>query len=833
MSRFRSFLPAATQRLTATLRTGGGLIAASMLTNLINFLYSAYLGRVSGYEEFGLISLINSFISLSQIPLSAYSRTIAHRTAFLFGKYKTPAKPLWTHLRGTVLRPSLAVTGIWLVMIPLIAAFFRTEQLLPFLLFTPIWSIGVAAAIDSGFLTGSMRFNIVAIMMIAEVAVKFGVTVLLVQLGLAPYLYVAIPLGALTSFVIGWAIATRIPAQDVKARDFLKFSLPKRFYASTVLAKMSTVAFLNLDVMLAKHYLSPREAGQYAILALVGKMIFFVGALFTQFMNPLVSQSLGAGKNPRPIFRLIMLLTVLAVSAGVLFVGVFGWYTVPLLLGEKTRDIVPFLLPYSVSMACLAVATGIVVYHQSRHAHMFAVATFLLSLGMLGGILAGHDSVGTINAVVTVGGVLYLAVTLFLHRFDEAVYSICRNLLDFFGLFTTVTTPKGGDAALRILMFNWRDTRHVWAGGAEQYIHQIAKRWVAEGHKVTVFCGNDTKCPRNEVIDGVQMVRRGGFYMVYVWALLYYVFRFRGNFDVVVDSENGIPFFTPLFVRVPKILLIHHVHQDVFRANLWYPLAMLATFLETKCMPFLYRHVPVITVSQSSKQELNRIGIGDARILPIVHPGIETHRYSAHLKTAEPSVLYLGRLRPYKNVDVLLKAFGEVLKHVPEARLTIAGEGVSKRSLEHLTEQLGIRHAVRFAGRVSEERKIELLGAHWVMAQPSSIEGWGITVIEANACGTPVIASNVNGLRDSVVDGKTGLLVPAGDVPAWAQALTRVITDAHHRTELTNGALSWASYFDWDASADIFLRAVQKVVEERRGVPTAKRVRLDEAVSQG
>ena len=218
------------------------------------------------------------------------------------------------------------------------------------------------------------------------------------------------------------------------------------------------------------------------------------------------------------------------------------------------------------------------------------------------GIVLHHANLAEIVQVMTSTGVVYLAIIIFLHIIYEPLAALGRNLIDFASLIT-FSAPKvtANPANLRVLIFNWRDTKHVWGGGAEVYLHEIAKNLVKDGHAVTVFCGNDGSSPRSEVIDGVRIVRHGGFYTVYVWAAAYYLLHFRKNTDIVIDSENGIPFFTPLYVKQPVIGIVHHVHQEVFRKHLFYPMAKLAQFLEGKLMPLVYRNVKMITVSNSSK----------------------------------------------------------------------------------------------------------------------------------------------------------------------------------------------------------------------------------------
>ena len=207
--------------------------------------------------------------------------------------------------------------------------------------------------------------------------------------------------------------------------------------------------------------------------------------------------------------------------------------------------------------------------------------------------------------MIAVSAFISLAGIVVLHLFYDKLKTVYKNLLDLFGLFSKLPAPSvEKNGKLRILVFNWRDTKHKWSGGAEVYIHELARRWVAMGHKVTVFCGNDQDSRRYETISGVWVIRRGGFYTVYIWAFLYYMRHLRGKYDIIIDSENGLPFFTPLYAREKVYLLIHHVHQEVFRKTLKPPFSWLAQALERRVMPIVYRNTEVITVSPSSKSAI-------------------------------------------------------------------------------------------------------------------------------------------------------------------------------------------------------------------------------------
>ncbi len=399
-------------------------------------------------------------------------------------------------------------------------------------------------------------------------------------------------------------------------------------------------------------------------------------------------------------------------------------------------------------------------------------------------------------------------------RFLKFIFIVAKkNFLDFAYLFDDLKISYYlKEGRIKILIFNWRDIKHKWSGGAEVYVHNLAKEWVKRGHKVTIFCGWDGEGRRDEIIDGVKVIRRGGFYTVYLFAFLYYIFKFRGIFDVVIDSENGIPFFSPLFVRIPSILLIYHVHQEIFRKYLPFPLANLASFLESRLVPLVYKKSSVVTISQSSKNEIVQRGWIDEERISIIYPGTDKKLFVQSPKTEYPSFIYLGRLKPWKRVDVAIKAFSLISKKFPEARFTVAGFGESLPSLVKLVRDLGLKDQVDFIGEAPEDKKALLFSKAWAAIQPSLFEGFGITVIEANASGTCVIASDTSGLRDSVVNAKTGILVPVDDIEKLSQAMERIIVDSQLRESLSNAARIWAKNFDWEVSAKKFEEIIKKVV---------------------
>ena len=783
-------------------KSGGVLVLAALFANVMNFFYNAYLSRRLALADFGDISLFGSFIYISMVPLSSLSRTVTHKSAYLFGKYGTPVKSLWETLKNKSFFLSLLVSLLWLIATPLTQRFFRVESPIPFILFAPVFMLATSNAISGGFLSGNLIFGVTALTTILESLSKLFATVLFVNLDYKEYVYASIPISLLVVMLIERGAVKKLAVYKRKATLSVKeLALSKKFYLTSVMTSLTKAIYLSLDVMLAKHFLSPILAGAYSYLSLAGKMVFLLSSIFSQFLIPYASRDLGSGKSPKTSFRKLFLMISLVNAGAFLVFGLFGFVTAPLLWGSQAELIVRYLPAYTLAMALFSTSSSLITFEQVRGRHLFPVFGFILALLMGVGMYLEHHSIGEIVLVVSITSVISLVGILLLTKFYSFAVDLFHAFIDFIGLFRRIPrTPPLPNGKLRILIFNWRDLRHKWAGGAEVYLHELARRFVEDGNEVTIFSGNDGKSARFETYEGVKLVRRGGFYLVYFWAFVYYFFRLRGRYDVVLDSENGLPFFTPLYVKEPVFLLIHHVHQEVFRKSLPPPFSWLASLLERRVMPFVYRRTQVITVSPSSKADILLHKL--TRVTPhIVYNGVDLEKCVPGKKALRPTVLYLGRLTAVKSVQVLLHATLEVLAHIPRVQVLIAGDGPARKSLVRLTKNLHLEKVVQFVGHVDEKEKIKLLSSAWVFVNPSLIEGWGITTIEANACGTPVIASNVAGLRDAVKNPHSGLLVPYGQPKEFGASITLLLKNHKMRAQMSKYSLAWAKKFDWDQSA--------------------------------
>lgn len=354
-----------------------------------------------------------------------------------------------------------------------------------------------------------------------------------------------------------------------------------------------------------------------------------------------------------------------------------------------------------------------------------------------------------------------------------------------------------------ILLFCWRDPRSPLAGGGEVYLHEQARCWIKAGHKVTWFAQSFPGASQTEQVDGINVVRWGRFPFVFLLAPLWYLFRSGRKFDFIVDCMNGIPFFTPLFSTKPKSCLIYHIHSHHFRDELPPVLANIAIWVETKLVPLVYRRCNFITISDSTKAEMEKLKISSLPI-GLVHSGVSDGLIPG-AKAERPTILYLGRLKRYKGVRRLIDAFARIKPDVPDARLVIAGTGDDLEPLKEYAADSGA-DGIEFTGQVTDADKIRLMQEAWVFGMPSSIEGWGIVVIEANSCSTPAVSFNVNGLRDCIRDGHTGFLVETDD--EFYAKLHSLLTNSPARSQMARNALEWADNFSWEATA---ARTLQKI----------------------
>lgn len=358
---------------------------------------------------------------------------------------------------------------------------------------------------------------------------------------------------------------------------------------------------------------------------------------------------------------------------------------------------------------------------------------------------------------------------------------------------------------VKILWINHRDLRHPEAGGAEIRFYEIARRLIEKGHRVTLICERPRGLSNKELLEGIEIIRVGNKVSVHIKAPLY-VYDYGREFDVVIDDiAHAVPWYSPIVTKTPVVAQIHHIHQHVLDVELNKVLAWIIKHLE-KSMKKIYQNF--IAVSDSTKNCLiNMLGV-DANRIAVVPNGVDLNKYRPGSKDPKPTILWVGRMKKYKRLDHLLKAYKIVKRFIPDAQLVIIGGGDQLEEMILMAKELDLQD-VYFLGRVNEEEKIRWMQRAWIITSTSLVEGWGITITEAAACRTLAVAYNVNGIRDFVIDSLTGILVSSGNIHELANAIAKVLRNDKLREYLAENAYRVAQRYDWGRIAERFFEVIK------------------------
>ena len=372
---------------------------------------------------------------------------------------------------------------------------------------------------------------------------------------------------------------------------------------------------------------------------------------------------------------------------------------------------------------------------------------------------------------------------------------------------------------MKILAVNWRDIKDPLGGGAEQHLHNILAGAAAAGHQVELIAASYPGASRSETIDGVRIRRRGDWRLANF--ILPWVVRRRlreETWDLLIEDINKIPFYTPLYSRkVPVLTVVPHLFgRTVYRET--NPLAATYVWAGEWPLRWVYRRAWFEVISRSTADDLAARGIARERIT-VIHCGLDHDRFrlvEPPPRADDPLIVCWSRLRRYKSNDVAIRAFALIRKQMPAARLLIMGSGPDEARLRRLVGRLDLAEAVFFTGHLPWRQLVETLHRAHLCLNPSPKEGWGLTVIEANQCGVPVIASDRPGLRDSVRHEQTGLLVPYGEPQAMAKAALRLLYDRDLWACYSDAARAWAATFSWPRCIDHSLELFARVAEQGR-----------------
>jgi glycosyltransferase involved in cell wall biosynthesis len=363
---------------------------------------------------------------------------------------------------------------------------------------------------------------------------------------------------------------------------------------------------------------------------------------------------------------------------------------------------------------------------------------------------------------------------------------------------------------MNILIVNWRDISNPEAGGAEIYFHEIFKRLAAKGHKCTVLAHGFKNGEAETIIDGMRIVRISNKFL-FNYGVIPFLLMHQKEYDLIIEDINKIPFFTPLYVKRPRIhMVMHFFGKTIFKETL-FPLA-LYVFLMEKLISIVYKKERFIAISNSTAEEIRSFGVPNERIR-IVEPGIDTSFYYKVSSKANPPVIsYVGRLMKYKNVQFVIRALSQLRNDIPGLILEIGGSGDYMEELRRIAAESGVAENVKFLGQITNEQKRELLSRTTLFVNPSAKEGWGINNIEANLCETVSLSSDVPGLRDSVQNNVTGLLYSPDNTDDFCDKAVKLLGDNNLRAEMEKAAFARAKTFDWNSIAELMEKSIEELV---------------------
>jgi glycosyltransferase involved in cell wall biosynthesis len=347
---------------------------------------------------------------------------------------------------------------------------------------------------------------------------------------------------------------------------------------------------------------------------------------------------------------------------------------------------------------------------------------------------------------------------------------------------------------MELLIVNHRDPFHPKAGGAEHDLYETAKRLAKMGVSVTWLSEEVSGRPKEEELDGIRLMRRGNELTLHLYAPLE-----ARRHEIVMDSiAHAVPFFSFL-TNDCAFAKIHHVHQLVLDYELPWYLSKPVKFAEK----FSRFYKKVVVPSHATMEEAVRLLKVRRERVTVIPEAVDLEKFRPGEKSPEPFVLWLHRMKKYKNPLMAIQAFDLAREKglSKEVKLVMVGGG----DLEPLVrEEARRRDYVVYLGRVSEEEKVRLLRQAWVFLSTSFIEGFGLSVLEASASGTPTIAFAVGSLRELIKEGVNGWLVGYGDVEAMAGKLVQAFSDYSALKKMWESSRNEAEKYSWDRTARMY-----------------------------
>jgi glycosyltransferase involved in cell wall biosynthesis len=749
----------------------GALVYGSSLASaaFLAYAFNALMGRRLSAADFGTFGALMAFL----LALSGPSSALFGGAAMSAARSGEVPRARWL---AAVVGAGTASAVAALLPLPMI-----TRATLWILVASAMW---IVISWNRGLLIGFGRLPLVAGTIVLEALARLGLAWTLVARGWRVGGAAAgLALGMASAAITSWLLLPRDrggPARPIRPEVWL------------AVAGLFFLGMVQFPDVIAIRLINPRRAGGYTAASSIARMVVYAQA-------PAIAYAIrrAAVAGPERALRRALILGILPGALVLAAVEAFPARILRFTYGARYLEMAGLIRVLAVAMLLSGVTLVLVNVAMGAGRSSWVWWTSTIAIPGTAVIFSlGGRPVPTAFAVLSVQAFLLLAAWAYTRR------------------LTAAGRPAHGE----VLIFTWRDTTHPQGGGSEVYVEECARRLAREGRRVTIFCADHGQAPRDEVREGVRFVRRGRWWSVYLWAAVYHLRGAFGPHDVVIDVQNAIPFFTPLFSGRPVVVLVHHVHREQWGMLFGRLVSRVGWWVESRLAPRVYRRCAYVAVSSATKVDLVNLGVDPERIA-VVRGGTLADLAHQSTRSEEPTIAYLGRLVPHKRVELLFEAAAALRERFPTLRVRVIGRGGWEGRLRATCEALGLADMVSFEGFVSHSEKLRHLAQAWVVALPSVKEGWGLAVTEAAAMATPSVAFRVGGLQESIIDGETGLL--AGTAPEFVSALEALLSSPPLRERMGQAARARSAMFSWDDSTTDLAAVLDSAVKRPEQVAPA------------
>ena len=354
---------------------------------------------------------------------------------------------------------------------------------------------------------------------------------------------------------------------------------------------------------------------------------------------------------------------------------------------------------------------------------------------------------------------------------------------------------------MKILWLAHRDPQNPRAGGAERTIYEVCIRLIEKGHKIVLLTGGWKGSMPAENLGGIEIHRFGKNISLH---LVLPVFLLKYHYDLVVnDLGHAVPWISSTILNKHNIVFFHHLHARSLLGQVNPIMAKFITAIE-RCYFILYHSKVFVTESTTSKNDLLKLGIKNDKII-MIPPGIDRKLFHPAVKSKYPSIVYFGGMRKYKRPLEVLYLLKSLIVKLKCLKLFIIGTGSEERSMKELVNELNMQDYVEFTGRISNEELSDIVASSWLNVHTSVTEGWGLSILEAAASGTPTIAYNVSGVTDAVENGFNGIKVKDSDRKALADAAFSILNDPER---WWSSSTEVAKKYSWDKTAELWEKLI-------------------------